>query len=149
MRAAIKLLMMDVAELKELNERFAVWVVDHVGTMGCAYMFAALALLALPDNVHDAVDRGFHPAPLIAWISQSFLQLVLLAIIMVGQNVKSRQLQDHTQMLHGTVHDRINALHDHHKKLHERLDDHRDMMQELLDLHKGDTEDGTSTDRPR
>ena len=49
--------------------------------MWCAYAFAILALISLPD----AIKAGT-PA-LIAWIAQTFLQLVLLSIIMVGQKV--------------------------------------------------------------
>ncbi|MGH9028884.1 MAG: hypothetical protein ACRDV4_04640 [Acidimicrobiales bacterium] len=54
-----------------------------VGTMVCAYVFAAIALISLPDNVHTTQS-------LILWISSSFLQLVLLPIIIVGQNVQAR-----------------------------------------------------------
>ena len=52
--------------------------------MWCAYAFAALALVSLPPaiNSHDAVE-------IVSWISQTFLQLVLLSIIIVGQNVQS------------------------------------------------------------
>jgi hypothetical protein len=52
--------------------------------MWCAYAFAALALVSLPDAIqsHSAVT-------LVSWISQTFLQLVLLSIIIVGQNVQA------------------------------------------------------------
>lgn len=49
--------------------------------MWCAYAFTLLALISLPD----AIKAG--RAALIAWIAQTFLQLVLLSIIMVGQKV--------------------------------------------------------------
>jgi hypothetical protein len=50
--------------------------------MWCAYAFAALALISLPEAIksHSAVT-------LVSWISQTFLQLVLLSVIIVGQNV--------------------------------------------------------------
>jgi len=54
-----------------------------VGTMWCAYVFAAIALISLPDNIHSTQN-------LILWISSSFLQLVLLPIIIVGQNIQAR-----------------------------------------------------------
>ena len=57
-------------------------ITGAVGTMWCAYLFAALALLSLPD----AINGG--KAALIAWIAQTFLQLVLLSIIIVGQKVE-------------------------------------------------------------
>ena len=51
--------------------------------MWCAYAFAGLAAISLPD----AIKAG-RPA-IIQWIAQTFLQLVLLSIIIVGQNVQS------------------------------------------------------------
>jgi hypothetical protein len=63
------------------NGWLAVKITNVVGTMWCAYAFAALALISLPA----AISAG--TAPLIAWIAQTFLQLVLLSIIMVGQKV--------------------------------------------------------------
>jgi hypothetical protein len=63
------------------NGWLAVKITNVVGTMWCAYAFAALALISLPA----AIQAG--TAPLIAWIAQTFLQLVLLSIIMVGQKV--------------------------------------------------------------
>jgi hypothetical protein len=70
------------------NSAVAVMITDGVGTMTCAYVFAAIALLAFPQAIHDTfVGSQFHPLPLVTWISQAFLQLVLLSVIMVGQNV--------------------------------------------------------------
>ena len=54
-----------------------------VGTMWAAYVFALIALISLPDNIHSTQT-------LILWISSSFLQLVLLPIIIVGQNIQAR-----------------------------------------------------------
>lgn len=56
-------------------------ITNAVGTMWCAYAFAILALISLPS----AITNG--TATLIAWIAQTFLQLVLLSVIMVGQKV--------------------------------------------------------------
>jgi tRNA U34 5-carboxymethylaminomethyl modifying enzyme MnmG/GidA len=63
------------------NGWLAVKITDGVGTMWCAYAFTALALISLPTAI--AAGTG----PLISWIAQTFLQLVLLSIIMVGQKV--------------------------------------------------------------
>ena len=56
-----------------------------VGTMLCALGFALLAIIALPGALatHD-------PVVIVAWVSQAFLQLVLLPVIIVGQNVQGR-----------------------------------------------------------
>lgn len=73
------------------NSWLAVTITDVVGTMWCAYAFALLALVSLPQ----AIAAG--TAALVAWIAQTFLQLVLLSIIMVGQKVAAdksdRQLE--------------------------------------------------------
>ncbi|MDB5479046.1 MAG: hypothetical protein JWO83_99 [Caulobacteraceae bacterium] len=68
-------------ELTGFNGWLALKITNSVGTMWCAYAFAILALISLPD----AIKAG--TAALIAWIAQTFLQLVLLSIIMVGQKV--------------------------------------------------------------
>ena len=58
------------------NQWFAVKITTGVGTMWCAYAFAALALVSLPS----AIASG-SAVTLVSWISQTFLQLVLLSVI--------------------------------------------------------------------
>lgn len=65
----------------DFNSKIAVKITNVVGTMWCAYAFAIIALISLPA----AVKAG--TATFIAWFAQTFLQLVLLSIIMVGQKV--------------------------------------------------------------
>lgn len=67
----------------DFNSRLAVKITNVVGTMWCAYAFAALALISFPAAVRAGT------AALVAWFAQTFLQLVLLSIIMVGQKVAS------------------------------------------------------------
>jgi hypothetical protein len=64
------------------NSWFAVKITQGVGTMWCAYAFAALAFVSLP-----AAIKSKNAVTIVSWISQTFLQLVLLSIIIVGQNV--------------------------------------------------------------
>lgn len=68
---------------QRINAAVGLRITVLVGTMWCAYLFAAIALISLPDNIHST-------QLLILWISSSFLQLVLLPIIIVGQNIQSR-----------------------------------------------------------
>jgi hypothetical protein len=63
------------------NAWLAVKITDGVGTMWCAYIFAIIALIGLPTALKPGGEG------LIAWIAQTFLQLVLLSIIIVGQNI--------------------------------------------------------------
>jgi len=71
-----------------INTRIAVGLTKSVGTMWTAYAFAALAVVGLM-----AIVGLLSPivALLVVWISQTFLQLTLLPIIMVGQNVLGRK----------------------------------------------------------
>ena len=69
------------AELDSINGKIAVAITNIVGSMWCAYAFAALALISLPEAIKGGT------AQLVAWIAQTFLQLVLLSVIMVGQKV--------------------------------------------------------------
>jgi hypothetical protein len=71
------------AEHTGFNGWLAVNITNTVATMWCAYAFAILALISLPEAIKSGV------AALIAWIAQTFLQLVLLSIIMVGQKVSA------------------------------------------------------------
>lgn len=66
------------------NGRLATLVTNLVGTMWCAYLFAIIAFISLPS----AIEAG--TASLVSWIAQTFLQLVLLSVIMVGQKVAAR-----------------------------------------------------------
>ena len=68
--------------LTRFNTWLAIKVTNGVGTMWCAYAFGALALVSLPA----ALASG-NLIVIVSWISQTFLQLVLLSIIIVGQNV--------------------------------------------------------------
>lgn len=65
------------------NSALAVGITKGVGSMWCAYAFAFLTLFGLPGAIHGGVYG------VVQWIAQTFLQLVLLSIILVGQNVQA------------------------------------------------------------
>jgi hypothetical protein len=73
----------DVKRANGLNAKIAVFLTNIVGSMWCAYVFAIIAFLGLRPALKPGGEG------LIAWIAQTFLQLVLLSVIMVGQNVQS------------------------------------------------------------
>ena len=66
-------------------EAFGGKITKTVGTMWCAIAFGLLALVSLPAALatRDVVT-------IISWVAQTFLQLVLLSVIMVGQDLQSR-----------------------------------------------------------
>jgi hypothetical protein len=68
-----------------LNGHIGLFVTTVVGTMWCAYVFTIIALVSLPD----AIKSG-QSIVIVAWIAQTFLQLVLLPIIIVGQNIQAK-----------------------------------------------------------
>jgi hypothetical protein len=70
--------------LMRFNAKFGLKITAVVGTMWAAYLFTVLALFALPD----AIAQGTYFV--VVWLSSSFLQLVLLPIIIVGQNIQAR-----------------------------------------------------------
>lgn len=75
--------------IKTFNEKLATSVTNGVATMWCAYAFAVIALISLPNALksHDIIV-------IISWIAQTFLQLVLLSIIMVGQKVQGAAMEN-------------------------------------------------------
>jgi hypothetical protein len=66
------------------NGWLAVQITKVVGSMWCAYAFAAIALISLPQAVHEGIYA------FVSWLSQTFIQLVLLSVIMVGQRVLAK-----------------------------------------------------------
>jgi hypothetical protein len=76
-----------------LNGKIALVLTTVVGTMWCAYAFAALAFVALPSAIKDGSVLA-----LIQWISQTFVQLVMLSVIMVGQNILGRASDKRAEM---------------------------------------------------
>ena len=66
------------------NARAAVRITGLVGSMWTAYAFALLAVISFPAALASG-DKII----IVAWVAQTFLQLVLLPIIIVGQNVQA------------------------------------------------------------
>src|SRR5580704_12457836 len=78
-------------------------VTTVVGSMWCAYAFALFDLISLP-----AAIRGGAPT-IVSWVAQTFLQLVLLSVIMVGQNVQAAAADKRAE---ATFHDASATLHE-------------------------------------
>lgn len=67
-----------------LLEKVGLKITKAVGSMYCAIIFAVLALISLPTAIAGGIGTT------ISWIAQTFLQLVLLSVIMVGQDLQNR-----------------------------------------------------------
>jgi len=84
-----------MSKVNDFNTKLAAKITNGVSTMWCAYIFAAIALVSLPAaiNSHNLIT-------IVGWIAQTFLQLVLLSIIMVGQNAASASVEQKINETH-------------------------------------------------
>ena len=81
--------------MKKFNLWLAQKITTGVATMWCAYLFAGIALISLPK----AIQSG-DSIVIVSWVAQTFLQLVLLSIIMVGQKVQSQRVEETINQTH-------------------------------------------------
>jgi len=84
--------------ITKFNRKLALTITSRVGTMACAYVFAAIALISLPKAIasKDVIV-------IVSWVAQTFLQLVLLSIIMVGQQISSEQVNNQIAETHSAA----------------------------------------------
>ena len=68
-----------------MNARLAVFITNHVGTMWAAYVFTVIGAI----GIAAALTNNTEVVLLVGAVSGYFLQLVLLPIILVGQNVQA------------------------------------------------------------
>ena len=81
--------------ISAFNKKLAASITSMVSTMWCAYICALIALISLPG----AIKSG-DTIVIVSWVAQTFLQLVLLSIIMVGQNVQSESVEQKINETH-------------------------------------------------
>jgi hypothetical protein len=89
--------------INRFNTRVALVITQAVGSMWCAYAFALFDLISLPDAIHSGASA------IVSWVAQTFLQLVLLSVIMVGQNVQAAAADKRAE---ATFHDASATLHE-------------------------------------
>ena len=77
--------------LGRLN-RLALWITNHVGSMGFFLIILSWTVLWLGWNILASKELRFDPFPaFVLWLFISnMLQLLLLPLIMIGQNLQSR-----------------------------------------------------------
>ena len=112
--------------LGRINAKVGLTITVIVGTMWAAYVFAAIALVSLPDNWHSTQT-------LILWISSSFLQLVLLPVIIVGQNIQARAADQRAQ----ATYDDAAAVLEEAKQIQAHLQAQDDAIGQILAQVKG------------
>ncbi len=68
-----------------VNATLAVFITKNVGTMWAAYLFAVIGIAGIFGALTNSVELVL----LVGAVSGYFLQLVLLPVIIVGQNVQA------------------------------------------------------------
>jgi hypothetical protein len=81
---------------QRFNKKLALIITNNIGTMSCFWLFCVISLsslLAVLYAAHVIGTVGFLTANgfilCVSWISQNFIQLVLLPALMVGQNLQN------------------------------------------------------------
>jgi ABC-type multidrug transport system fused ATPase/permease subunit len=104
--------------MNRFNDWLAQKITNGVATMWCAYIFTGIAIYGYPYGSSD-------PRTIVQWFAQTFLQLVLLAILAVGQILLNKHVsKNHKSMmdLHRQNHDEIIELHKtHHAEILDKI----------------------------
>jgi hypothetical protein len=107
-----------------INQRFGLAITKSVGTMWAAYAFFALSLVSLPA----AIMTG-DTVIIVAWVAQTFLQLVLLPIIIVGQNLQAAK----TEIRAIATYEDATAILEEAKEIQAHLADQDKALSHLID----------------
>ncbi|MFZ2804361.1 MAG: DUF1003 domain-containing protein [Patescibacteria group bacterium] len=80
-------------------DRLAMWITDHVGTMGFFFVILTWTACWLSWNTLAPVHARFDPFPaFVLWLFISnMIQICLMPLIMVGQNLQSRHSEARAQ----------------------------------------------------
>lgn len=115
-----------IENLNNFNANLALKVTSVVGTMWCAYAFTLLAVISLPHAIHQGVSG------IVPWVAQTFLQLVLLSIIMVGQDLQGIRTEARAEADHQMIQAEFKELHEVHGEVHELI---KDMHVKVVEIH--------------
>lgn len=115
--------------LTGFNMKIAVVITKGLGTMICAYIFAILAIIGFPGF-------GATSTQYVQWVSQTFIQLVALSVLAVGQQVLSKHgelmAEEQYKTTMSTYHD-IEQIMQHLSAQDAELLRHAKMMMHLLE----------------
>ena len=106
------------------NAKVGLRITVIVGTMWCAYLFTVIALLSAPS----AFKTG-QLLIIVAWIAQTFIQLVLLPIIIVGQNIQAAASDARAQ----ATYDDAAAVLEEAKQIQAHLQAQDDVIEKILE----------------
>ena len=93
--------------MKNFNDKLAVFIADHVGSMYCAYLFAIVGIM----GVVGALTGNTKLVLIVGAVSGYFLQLVLLPIIMVADKISSERVKTHINKKHEELKTHVTNVH--------------------------------------
>ena len=110
---------------KNFNKWFAIRITTAVGTMECAYIFAFLAIWGGTGvDWHNSLQ-------IVQWISQTFLQLTLLSVIMIGSQLLGESSENRAKEDHKTIMKSFEELKQIHTDIHESIEEIKKIHQEI------------------
>lgn len=76
-------------------ERFALWITNHIGTMGFFFVIFFWTIVWLGWNVFGPKELQFDPYPaFVFWLFISnMIQIFLMPLIMIGQNLQGKHAE--------------------------------------------------------
>ena len=82
----------EINQTMSREDRLAIWITEHVGTMGFFFIIMVWTILWLGWNVLAPKDLQFDPPMgFVLWLFISnLIQIFLMPMIMIGQNVQER-----------------------------------------------------------
>ena len=102
-----------------IPNRIALYITNKVGTFG--FFIFCVCLTVIPFIVPSTMQ-------VVMFISSSFLQLVLLPLIMIGQNIQSK----HAELRADAIYDVSVKLDDEMDNIHQYLENNEEILKEIL-----------------
>jgi hypothetical protein len=125
----VRSLVHGAGSLGQFNSWLAVLITKNVGTMWCAYVFAVIGIVSLVG----AVTGNLTLTLIAGGISSYFLQLVLLPVIIVGQNVISTSQDARAEADHITL-TTLHAMNVRQLEMLEQQHQILEQQQQILEL---------------
>ena len=87
-------------EVLKKSERFALFMHRHIGSLGFFFLILFWTVGWLAWNILAPIGLRFDPGPaFVIWLfASNILQLILLPVIMVGQNIEGRAAEWRARM---------------------------------------------------
>jgi len=123
--------------MKKFNDWLALKITNVVGSMWCAYIFCILALISLPSAIasHNLIT-------IVSWIAQTFLQLVLLSVILNSQNLQGDKTESIIKDTHDVVLQEFNIVKEELLLARQERDELTIIIKDLKDKDRNNKQGG-------